>query len=163
MTHRRREKIVMFVLLCLYFVFMMYLLFFHRVHDGAGWLSNEAKKNGYWRTVWNHTNLIPFQTVKGFARSFKRTHQIFGFSFINLAGNVVFFMPIGIFLPYYWKSMRNFWNFVRAVIFLIVGVELTQIFTLTGTCDIDDLLLNTFGGCMGFVLFHIITIIRRAF
>jgi len=152
------------VLLSLTYVFcMLYLLFFLRISNRAGWMSGEAQKIGYWHTIWNHTNLIPFQTVIEFAWDFRRAHKILSFSFINLAGNVVMFVPLGIFLPYYWDSMRNFRKFVPVVMLMVIVIEVTQVLTLTGTCDIDDFLLNTVGSCIGLLLFRSICLLKERF
>ena len=34
-------------------------------------------------------------------------------------------------------------------------VELLQMLLLLGTCDIDDLILNVLGACLGYLLFYL--------
>ncbi|MEE5993810.1 MAG: VanZ family protein [Oscillospiraceae bacterium] len=159
--NQKREKTTIAVLFLLYIALMLYLLFFYRIHHGTAWLSAEAQEQGYWQTVRNHTNLKPFETVALFARHFRHTRQIFGFSFINLAGNVILFVPFGLFLPHYFQPLQKPHHFIKIMSLLIIAVEVTQIATLTGTCDIDDFILNTAGGCIGFLLFHMIHLLKE--
>lgn len=39
---------------------------------------------------------------------------------------------------------------------IIVAVELLQLFTLLGSCDIDDLILNMIGAFLGYGLFRMV-------
>ena len=41
------------------------------------------------------------------------------------------------------------------VLLLILAVEILQLVTLLGSCDIDDLLLNILGAAMGYVLWKL--------
>ncbi|MBP3351958.1 MAG: VanZ family protein, partial [Lachnospiraceae bacterium] len=40
-------------------------------------------------------------------------------------------------------------------------IELSQLFMKVGCFDVDDLLLNTIGGILGFITFLICNVIRR--
>ena len=77
-----------------------------------------------------------------------RTH-----CFMNLAGNIVLFIPAGWLLPRLWVWMRNFFRFFALCAGVIFLVETVQLFTLLGRFDIDDLILNLFGMILGFILF----------
>lgn len=46
---------------------------------------------------------------------------------------------------------------------LSLGVEVFQLLTRVGSFDVDDLLLNTIGGILGYVLFLICNGIRRKY
>jgi len=35
---------------------------------------------------------------------------------------------------------------------LIIGIELLQLLLMCGSCDIDDLILNLCGACLGFAV-----------
>ena len=74
---------------------------------------------------------------------------------INLAGNVVLFIPIGYFLPRLWGKMRNFLRFSFTCVLSICLVELLQLLTLLGSLDIDDLILNLCGMILGYLIFMI--------
>lgn len=70
---------------------------------------------------------------------------------INFPGNIVMFIPIGLFAgllsdkPRWWKG--TLWAFA-----LSFFIETAQLFVARGT-DVDDLILNTIGGLAGHGLF----------
>ena len=44
---------------------------------------------------------------------------------------------------------------------LSLCVEVVQLFTKVGSFDVDDILLNTIGGVLGYILFAICSRVRR--
>ena len=62
----------------------------------------------------------------------------------NLLGNILIFVPYGFF------SM-----------FLSLAVETVQLVTRVGSFDVDDILLNTIGGVLGYIAFVLCNGIRR--
>ena len=103
-------------------------------------------------------NLIPFETIGRFLRlldapsSGLRTHAV-----INLAGNVIMFIPLGFFPPLLWPKLRRLWKTLLLCAGIIAAVEVLQLLTLVGSCDTDDLLLNLPGAAIGYGLFRLIT------
>lgn len=100
-----------------------------------------------------HYNLVLFREI----RRFYRYRDILGVKsvLINLAGNVVAFMPFGFFLPILWpKSGRflfvTFWSMMFSLV-----VETIQLVYKVGTFDVDDLFLNTLGGILGYFMMRI--------
>jgi glycopeptide antibiotics resistance protein len=76
-------------------------------------------------------------------------------TFNQLLFNVLLTVPFGVYLRYYFK--RNFWQTLGLTIALTLFFELTQLSGLYGIYprpyrlfDVDDLLLNTIGGLVGF-------------
>ena len=61
---------------------------------------------------------------------------------INLVGNVVLFLPPGWLLPHIWVRFRNFFRFFFTCLAAILLAEITQLLTLLGSFDIDDVILN---------------------
>lgn len=53
-------------------------------------------------------------------------------------------------LPCLWKKLETFKWFLLYIVALVLAIELIQLFTLRGICDIDDFILNVFGACVGF-------------
>ena len=82
--------------------------------------------------------------------SYMRSH-----CFINLTGNVLLFVPAGWLLPKLWKRQRNFFRFFATSFLSLLLVETTQLFSLLGRFDVDDLILNLIGMTVGFLLFFI--------
>lgn len=143
---KQRKITVWYILFTLYCVLMLWLLF-DRTGYEAGIPYREQLK----------CNLVPFETIGRFLRLLGssqgglRTH-----AFINLVGNVVMFIPLGFFLPKLWQKQRKLWQTLLTTALIILLVELTQMFTLVGTCDTDDLILNVLGAAIGYGLYKLL-------
>ena len=100
-------------------------------------------------------NLIPLETIGRFLkvliRGGSRADQ--NHAIINLVGNVIMFIPLGFCLPMLWKKQRTLWKTLLTTALIITLVELTQLLTLVGSCDTDDLILNVLGSAIGYGLF----------
>lgn len=70
---------------------------------------------------------------------------------VNLVGNVVMFIPLGFLIPWIWKFWQKWWRHALLMAGIIVAVEILQIVTALGTCDIDDLILNLVGTGLGYL------------
>ncbi|MET3538490.1 VanZ family protein [Chryseobacterium limigenitum] len=66
-------------------------------------------------------------------------------------GNVVMFIPFG-FLGWIFPELKNLKNLLFSFMSAIVIVEALQYFTRMGICEIDDVILNTFGVYLGFLI-----------
>lgn len=75
---------------------------------------------------------------------------------INILGNLALFIPLSIILINYFKSLTCsniiFANFITSLSF-----ELIQLSTGWGIFDVDDIFLNTLGGIIGIIIYHLIT------
>lgn len=94
-------------------------------------------------------NLIPFVWVK-------QTYAMgYGKMMKQLLLNVGMFVPFGFFLPFAVKRMRK-WNrtFLTAMMFSF-AIEFVQYF-IGRSADVDDLITNTIGGLIGYVLFYLL-------
>ncbi|WP_262314803.1 VanZ family protein [Lacticaseibacillus parakribbianus] len=72
-------------------------------------------------------------------------------------GNVVWFVPFGYGLAGLLRKPR-LWRVLLAGVGLSVAIEGLQFLLYSGVADIDDLIFNTVGAVLGYVLF---TLIRR--
>ncbi len=139
------------VLFGIYCGVMLWLLFGQRMD---AW-----QQVDYLQQLKENVNLQPLDTIRRFLWVLQnspqpglRTHAL-----INLAGNVGMFIPLGIFLPAVWKRLRRLWLFLLCILGIIVAVELIQLVTLLGKCDVDDVLLNTIGALLGFGGYMLVT------
>ena len=133
-------------LFCAYSVFMLYLLF-----NRAGGIEGMD----YWKQIRANLNLEPFHTIRLFLKVLNKQAYTSA-AFINLGGNVIMFIPLGFFLPRVSPALQKFWRTMVATILIITAVELTQLFTLLGSCDIDDLILNVTGAAIGYGIFKLL-------
>ena len=107
----------------------------------------------YWDQVTQQLNLVPFRTLRLFAGlldSGVRAHLYM--AVINLGGNVIMFIPLGFLLPRVFPKLSSLPRVLLATAAIITAVELLQLFTLVGSCDIDDLILNILGSATGYGL-----------
>ncbi|SLK31194.1 Predicted integral membrane protein [Mycobacteroides abscessus subsp. abscessus] len=109
-------------------------------------------------------NLIPFSTILSYlALSNDQVSNWNQVSLINLLGNVLVFVPFGIFLPLIWKPFRTFTSLFWMSIFIPLFIEITQLFIGRST-DIDDVILNAFGIIFGFCVYKILeTLLQKRF
>ena len=94
-------------------------------------------------------NLVPFREIERF---WKYRRELGIHSFHNVAGNILGFVPAGFFIPMLWKEKRNFLYTVCMTFQLSMQAEILQLIFRVGSFDVDDLLLNTFGGMLGYLL-----------
>lgn len=95
-------------------------------------------------------NLIPFKEIM----RYKLGSHLF---FKNVIGNIVLFIPYGIFVSLYTKLDKPFHAFCL-VLFASVTVEITQL-AIGRVFDIDDIILNSIGGLIGYWIYRVITTI----
>lgn len=96
-----------------------------------------------------NVNLIPFRTINSFL-----SRNIFHFFvFSNLFGNILLFVPLGIynmiFIQEKSKKKAILWVFLTSL-----TVEIVQYTFKKGVGDIDDIILNVLGGYIGAVLYQ---------
>ena len=101
-----------------------------------------------------NANLIPFYTIENYWNILQHSdnHALRVHCFINLTGNLFLFIPAGWLFPRLWKKMRNYFRFFALCFGLIFFVEVVQLFTLLGSFDVDDVILNLLGMTVGFVV-----------
>lgn len=127
-----------------YCMVMLWLLLFHRMGDEV--------------QPWRY-NIQPFDTVNRYLWVLRygtdpvQRH----YAAANLFGNVVLFVPLGIFLPRLFAVLHRFWRYFLLTVLLIVLLELTQAATGLGTFDVDDILLNLLGTSIGWLLHFLFT------
>lgn len=66
------------------------------------------------------------------------------------------FIPLGFFLSSVKSLSATFKTIIIRTVVIITAVEIIQLFSLTGSFDIDDLILNTIGSVTGYIIQRII-------
>ena len=110
-------------------------------------------RGGQWEDY--NYNLIPLKTISIYIT--ERDSLSFNVWFTNIFGNIVLFIPIGWAVPVLFRRFLKFLPFCLLVIGVIFLVELIQMLTRVGSFDVDDIILNTFGASIGFVITRIVT------
>ncbi len=149
MKKRSAQQPFVRILFLIYCGVMLWLLF----GRSFGWDDGLSYK----QMLQSNINLTPLYTIKNYLRVvIGRTNDaVYVHCLINLLGNVLLFIPIGYLLPKLWRRQRNFFVFVGCALLTILAIELTQLFTLLGSFDIDDIILNLSGMILGYLLWRI--------
>ena len=71
----------------------------------------------------------------------------------NVIGNILLFVPFGMFISYYVKKTKLY-IIILSSILLSLLIETTQS-TIGRTFDVDDILLNLIGGIIGFIIYKL--------
>ena len=104
--------------------------------------------------------VVTFQDINYGTNNFVPFHGImryeFGSSYFihNILGNIIMFIPFGFFVSIIMKSKNPIPDLFVTLITSIV-IEFTQ-FKIGRTVDIDDIILNMFGGFIGYLIFVIL-------
>lgn len=146
----RRIVLVLFVLYVLAILFLLIIPNYYRGHNvligGLTWERWTAYVTGGF-------NLVPFRGIAEQMGSIIVGEDV-ARNLIYLVGNLAGFAPLGFFLPVLFARQRKFPTFLITVLLAIVGLELMQLMTMRGSYDIDDIILNTAGACLGFWIMH---------
>jgi glycopeptide antibiotics resistance protein len=137
---KHKKNIWYLILFALYLILLFYLLFF-------------SEKLG--RTVETEQyryNLTLFREIRRFYNVRETYPKMF---LINILGNVVAFMPFGYLVPKLKQRNTNFFFTTLFSFELSLCVEILQLVFKLGCFDVDDLLLNTLGGMLGYLVYYI--------
>ena len=148
MRNKKEEHrlVLAWTLFIVYMVFLMYFLFFAEIM-GRTYIDRDY-----------HYNLTPFREIRRFI-VYRRTLGWFAV-LSNLLGNVLAFVPFGMILPMLTPKCRNFFHIVLLGFDFSLFVETIQLISKVGSFDVDDLILNTLGVALGYLVYRLI---RRYF
>lgn len=145
---KKKIRIIGWILFIIYILLLIYFLF----------LSEEYGRKDFAQRDYQY-NLVLFQEIRRFCVYRERVGYLA--AFLNLAGNVIGFLPFGFILPVIGKRMKNGFLVTVCGFCLSLFVESMQLIFKVGSFDVDDLLLNTLGTVLGYLAFLICNRIRR--
>lgn len=131
----------------LFIIYMMLLFYVVFFAEGMG---RAEAASGY------KYNLTLFREIKRYWRYLGDFDSLGWIAFLNIIGNVLAFIPFGIFLP--WLSEGRI-KFIPAFICgfaLSLTIETVQLIFKVGCFDVDDLVLNVVGAVCGYILYIIV-------
>lgn len=141
-----RTMVWMFVFYILFVIKVVILKYpFERLYQITQTWTREVILEGL-----DTANFTLFKTIRMYIRYADRLNSV-----ENLVGNVVVFIPLGIFLPLLFKSCRRFRETLMVSFICVVGIELFQLFSAFGAFDVDDILLNCVGASLGYGLYRL--------
>ena len=128
--------------ICLLLVFIIYLMgVFH--FTGVGTLF-EGMRYGL-EIRYDQINLIPFSK---------------NIDWVGHGLNIVLFIPLGVLLPLLWKKYQRLLPVVTTGLAFSVFIELSQLLNIR-ISDVDDLILNTLGALIGYLLGKPLSLLAR--
>lgn len=145
----------------LYFIFFLYLIGLAAVTIVP--LSFALHKT----PVADDINLIPFKTTMRAIHHSMSVRNGFRLSmlFENTPGNIVLFLPLGLLLPLIARKTDSFWRILFIGLFCSALIEFIQYiersFAVYRSVDIDDVILNTLGAVLGWMLLWLLRLPLR--
>lgn len=97
---------------------------------------------------WSTNNFIPFKEIFRYdfgSRLFIK----------NVIGNMILFLPFGFFVSYYLKC-EKVWLPIVLTLIASCSIETVQM-VIGRVFDIDDIILNLLGGCLGFFCYYLLS------
>ena len=136
-TKRQKLGWVLFLMyLCLLAYFMFFSESFGRTDTDRGYAYN----------------LVPLKEITRYFRYYRTLGM--PLFLINIVGNMVAFMPFGFFLPIISRRSRKWYNTVSFGLIFSLILETLQLIFKVGSFDVDDMLLNTVGAGLGFLVYR---------
>lgn len=145
---RKKEQVILYSVFTFYAVILWYVLI------DRGLLFDLLTGGISFQDIAVHNrcfSLRPFLMI----RSQYHCYGIQGIFNKDVFGNVIMFIPVGIFTCTFTKG-KNPYRFIFVIPLISVIIEIVQFVLATGTLDIDDVFLNTLGGIVGICLFTVI-------
>lgn len=136
MLQRRNGRTLSTTAYAVSLLFACYLFGVYMV-TGSGTLFDGLTRS--WELRLDHLHLIPFSD---------------GFDLFSDSLNLLLFVPFGIFLPLLWTQMNHSIRMAAAGFSFSLLIELSQLLNNRYT-DINDLILNTLGTMLGFLLYRL--------
>lgn len=135
----KKNRLVVGIIFLMYLIVLFYFLFF------AETMGRTDADRAY------RYNLAPFREITRFIK-YRETLGTYAL-LLNIVGNVLAFVPFGAFLPVVAPKCNKFWLTALYSLELSLLAELWQLVFRVGCFDVDDLMLNTLGGMLGFGLY----------
>ena len=146
------------VIILLFCVYSLVIVDFTLINDNFGrsisniFLADKSQVNEY---LSQKINLVPFATVKLFLNAYKNSKLEIYIVAENIVGNFLAFMPFAFFVPIVFKKVNSAPKFLAVISIGIILIEVLQLMFLTGSADIDDLILNVSGAMLIYIIFSI--------
>ena len=153
-----RNFLIKGVIICLFFLYSLVVIDFTLINDTFGRnISNIflADKGDIIKYFSEKTNIIPFATVKLFVNAYKKGSLETYVVIENILGNLFAFMPFAFFIPQTFKKVKGVVKFFKVILICVLAIEFLQVLFLTGSADVDDVILNVGGALLAYAVLNI--------
>ena len=139
----KRFKHLSLILFFIYVIVLYYLLLFY-AECRTGILPDEFVR----------VNLRPFIEIR---RIFEGMEKLgFMYFFRNFIGNIVIFVPFGMLMPCAFDRCAKLWKTALCGFATSFLIESFQLITKIGIFDVDDIIMNTAGVFVGYLIYRLI-------
>ncbi|NEZ77239.1 VanZ family protein [Clostridium botulinum] len=144
-------KFIIYLISIIYVLALIYILLLK--NGDAFILANYINQKSFSEKL-SYAQLVPFITIKEFI--FESPSYLITIK--NLLGNIIIFFPLGFLIPSVFLRLNNWKKVFIVVFFSSLLIELIQLITGLGFFDVDDLILNTLGGMIGYYIYKLVTV-----
>lgn len=118
---------------------------------------NHVSSHGWWHTMAHRVATNDRVSFEPFL--FLKARHVFTY---DVVGNFMMLLPLGIYMPLLYKKLQHFVAVVFVAMIVSVAIELMQLATNSRITDVNDVILNTAGAALGFMVYYIVkTIVTK--
>lgn len=144
--NKKRIIIIGWILFYIYILLLSYFLFFSERYGRD--------------LVTQQYNLKLFKEINRFIK-YREQIGFEGFV-VNIFGNILAFMPYGFLLPLLNRAYRKPYIIIILSFLFSLIVETAQLLLRVGVFDVDDILMNSLGGILGYLTFLVMHSIYKS-
>lgn len=152
-NYKAAKRILFLVLIGWMLILTKFILFKESVNYYKHYFSAQSFRDHATKEALKYANTVPFNTITD---TFTSHNKSMAYKVLNLGGNILGFIPLGLIFPILFMALRSFFKTIIAVLFVSLIFELIQRYTGLGIFDVDDLILNLTGGIAGYILYQVI-------
>lgn len=113
----------------------------------------------YLNQLWFRLNLIPLvETFRMLTDGW-----VVAYSWYQVIANILVFVPLGFLTPLLYKSLTKWWHILLVGFSGSLLIEVLQILTPRNIVDIDDIIFNTLGAMVGYIVYLVFIKIVKHF
>ncbi len=146
MQLKNPARYVSIAILVVYIFLLLKLVVFK---GGLSELTEHFSPNGVSPVKPLKPNFIPFRSIYYYL-SLKEPVDV---AIRNVLGNIILFIPYGLILPVAFQTVHRFSSLFFTILCTSLFFEILQWITKLGSFDVDDLILNTLGGLLGWLIY----------
>ena len=146
-TNKKIQPNIYNIFSCMIFTFFLYAIYA---------ITGISPISGFHTNInLNDISYIPFDNI-GIIIKGALNHGNLWYAIENICGNIILFIPVGFFLPLVSKSFKKLRYTLLFGVSISLIIECSQLFLIRGT-DIDDIILNTTGTILGYIIYILFT------
>jgi glycopeptide antibiotics resistance protein len=139
-----RMKMLVFIILASYLLLTSWLLFFN---------NGSIDRQTYYQDKERVVNMVPFSSIQQYIRQAQENGGPYRYRAVRLiGGNLVMLLPWGFLAPLIFNFLYRTWRVAISGLVISLAAELIQFIFRIGVFEADDLLLNTSGALLGYLL-----------